>query len=181
MIGRLITGLGVGSLSLLVPLFQGETAPRHIRGAMVSCYQLFVTLGIFISNCINYGTEDRKDSGSWRITLGITFAWGLILGIGILFFPETPRYDYKHGRVEKAKRTMMRFYGVPENHRVLALELHEIHEKNEEDKEVASEPFYAMFFAPGMAKRLALGCALQMWQQLTGANYYFYYGTTIFV
>ncbi|KAI5301838.1 hexose transporter hxt1 [Ascosphaera pollenicola] len=181
MVGRLITGLGVGSLSLLVPLFQGETAPRHIRGSMVSTYQLFVTLGIFVAYCINFGTEDRDDSGSWRITLGITFAWGLILGLGILLFPETPRFDYKKGNIEKAKATMVKFYGVPENHRILQIELREIHEKNEEDKEVANEPFFAMFYAPGMAYRLVLGMALQMWQQLTGANYYFYYGTTIFV
>ncbi|KAI5289647.1 hexose transporter hxt1 [Ascosphaera aggregata] len=180
MLGRLVTGLGIGSLSLLVPLFQGETAPRHIRGAMVSCYQLFVTLGIFISNCINYNTQSRNDSGAWRIPLGITFAWGLILGTGILCFPETPRFDYKKGNAERAKQTMMRFYGVPENHRILQIELREIHEKNEEDKEVANEPFFAMFTAPGMFKRLVLGMALQMWQQLTGANYYFYYGTTVF-
>lgn len=34
-VGRYIAGLGVGALSLLVPLYQGESAPRQIRGAMV--------------------------------------------------------------------------------------------------------------------------------------------------
>lgn len=34
-IGRWVTGLGVGALSLLVPLYQGESAPRQIRGALV--------------------------------------------------------------------------------------------------------------------------------------------------
>jgi hypothetical protein len=37
-----------------------------------------------------------------------------------------------------------------------------------------------MFKAPRMAYRIFLGMALQMFQQLTGANYFFYYGTTIF-
>lgn len=35
MMGRFVAGLSVGSLSLLVPLYQGETAPRQIRGSMV--------------------------------------------------------------------------------------------------------------------------------------------------
>lgn len=35
MMGRFVTGFGVGSCSVLVPLYQGESAPRQIRGAMV--------------------------------------------------------------------------------------------------------------------------------------------------
>ena len=35
MIGRFVAGLGVGALSLLVPMYQAETAPPWIRGAMV--------------------------------------------------------------------------------------------------------------------------------------------------
>jgi SP family sugar:H+ symporter-like MFS transporter len=34
-IGRWIAGLGVGSLSLLVPMYQGESGPRHIRGSLI--------------------------------------------------------------------------------------------------------------------------------------------------
>lgn len=42
MMGRWVAGLGVGALSLLVPMFQAETAPPWIRGGMVCCYQLFI-------------------------------------------------------------------------------------------------------------------------------------------
>lgn len=44
-LGRWVAGLGVGGLSVLTPMYMSETAPRQIRGAMVSCYQLFITLG----------------------------------------------------------------------------------------------------------------------------------------
>ncbi|PGH04542.1 hypothetical protein AJ79_07068 [Helicocarpus griseus UAMH5409] len=179
-IGRWIAGLGVGALSLLVPLYQGESAPRHIRGAMISCYQLFITLGIFVANCINYGTEGRPDSGSWRITIGITFIWILILGLGISLFPESPRFDYRTGHVDRAKRSMMRFYGVPHNHRQLHVELEEIHQKYEEDMAAKDNPWWEIFTGPRMLYRILLGIALQAFQQLTGANYFFYYGTTVF-
>merc|ERR1712000_293648 len=56
MIGRLVAGFGVGALSLLVPMYQAETAPPWIRGALVCTYQLFITLGIFLAACFNYGT-----------------------------------------------------------------------------------------------------------------------------
>lgn len=112
--------------------------------------------------------------------MAITCIWGLILGTGMVFFPETPRYDYSHGRIDSARKTMMLFYGIPDNHVQLFREMEEIQEKDAEDKMTANEPWYQMFFAPAMAYRLILGMLLQMLQQLTGANYYFYYGTTVF-
>jgi MFS transporter, SP family, sugar:H+ symporter len=93
MIGRLIAGWGVGALSLLVPLYQAETAPRYIRGALISTYQLLITLGIFLAACFNFGTYEhqRGNSGSWRIVIALGWVFVAILGVGILFFPETPR------------------------------------------------------------------------------------------
>ena len=145
-----------------------------------STYQLFITFGIFVANCINFGTEKRTNTGSWRIPMGISFIWVLILGVGIIFFPESPRYDYRHGRVEEAKRTMTKLYGVSDNHRIVAEELAEIKEKHEEELLHQNQKWWEMFKGPRMAYRIALGVSLQALQQLTGANYFFYYGTVIF-
>ena len=112
--------------------------------------------------------------------MGISFLWVLILGVGIIFFPESPRYDYRHGRIEEAKRTMTKLYGVSDNHRVVAEELAEIHEKHEEELLHKDQKWWEMFTGPRMAYRIALGVSLQALQQLTGANYFFYYGTVIF-
>jgi SP family sugar:H+ symporter-like MFS transporter len=120
-----------------------------------------------------------SSSASWRITLGITFLWGLLLGIGIIFFPESPRYDYRHGRIDKAKSTMAKLYGVPQTHRVVVQELAEI--KDQLEAEGAAKRgihgLIEMFQGPRMRYRIILGVTLQALQQLTGANYFFYYGT----
>ncbi|OAQ67695.1 MFS monosaccharide transporter [Pochonia chlamydosporia 170] len=185
MIGRFIAGLGVGALSLLVPMYQAETAPPWIRGAMVCAYQLFITMGIFLAATFNYGTytHHRHDSASWRIVIGLGWIWTIILGVGILAFPETPRYDFRNGNAERAKETLCKVYGTTQNHWAVYTQIEEIESKlNAEDK-VKHGPvkeFITMFKAPKMAYRIALGVALQMFQQLTGANYFFYYGTTIF-
>ena len=128
-IGRLIAGAGVGALSIMVPMYTSETGPRQVRGALVSTYQLFITAGIFTADAINFGTEKRPNSGSWRIPMGIGFIWPLILGLGILFLPESPRYAFRKGRVDEARKTMAKFYGVSENHREVQREIGEIKEK----------------------------------------------------
>lgn len=58
MMGRWVAGLGVGELSMIVPMYQAETGPRHIRGALISTYQLLITFGIFFAACINFGTYE---------------------------------------------------------------------------------------------------------------------------
>ncbi|ETN45700.1 uncharacterized protein HMPREF1541_09533 [Cyphellophora europaea CBS 101466] len=184
MMGRWVQGLGVGALSLLVPMYMAETGPRHIRGSLISTYQLFITFGIFLAACINFGTNEhqRGNSGSWRIPLGVGFLWPIILAGGITFFPETPRFVYRRGRKEEAKATMMKVYGAPANHFAIHVELEEIEQKlrAEEQQRTLVGEWIHMFSAPKMFYRIALGMGLQMFQQLTGANYFFYYGTVIF-
>ncbi|XXG98589.1 hypothetical protein Hte_004914 [Hypoxylon texense] len=185
MIGRFVAGWGVGALSLLVPMYQAETAPPWIRGALVCTYQLFITLGIFLAACFNYGTYEhqRDNSSSWRIVIGLGWIWTAMLGVGILAFNETPRFDYRRGRVSEAKKTLMRVYGAPENHYAIHIQLEEIQSKLRAESQVklsAIGGILDMFKGPRMGYRIALGILLQMFQQLSGANFFFYFGTTIF-
>ncbi|KAL4916940.1 general substrate transporter [Aspergillus aurantiobrunneus] len=178
--GRWVAGLGIGALSSVVPMYQSEAAPRQVRGAMVSAFQLFVAFGIFISYLINFGTESIESTASWRITLGIGFAWPLILGIGSLFLPESPRFAYRHGRVDEAREVMSKLYGVVLNHRVVVQEMKDMKDKLEEERSAGQAPWHEPFTGPRMLYRTLLGIALQSLQQLTGANFIFYYGNSIF-
>ena len=185
MIGRFIAGLGVGALSLLVPMYQAETAPAYIRGALICAYQLFITAGIFLAACFNFGTKTHQmgNSASWRVVVGLGWVWTIVLGFGIMLFPETPRFDYSRGRSERAKETLCKVYGAPPNHWAVQTQVKEIESKLRAEDKIMLGPiaeFISMFKAPRMLYRLFLGIALQSLQQLTGANYFFYYGTTIF-
>lgn len=175
MMGRFVAGLGVGALSLLVPMYQAETAPRHIRGALIATYQLMITFGIFLAAVFNYAAEKHQSgkAASWQITLGLSFVPAAILAVGILFFSETPRYNYRHGKTDKAAATMSRVYGVPANNYSIQLELEEMRAKLEAESGAESpvREWINMWKAPKMAYRLAIGMGLQMFQQLTGANY----------
>ena len=78
--GRLIAGLGVGFVSAIIILYMSEIAPRKVRGAIVSGYQFAITIGILLASCVVYGTQDRLNSGSYRIPIAIQLVWALILG-----------------------------------------------------------------------------------------------------
>ncbi|KZF23876.1 putative MFS monosaccharide transporter [Xylona heveae TC161] len=179
-IGRLVGGSGIGALSVLVPMYMSETSPRQIRGALVCAFQLFITFGILIGNLVVFGTHKKQNANCWRIPIGIGFVWPALLGGGIVFLPDSPRFAYRAGKTEIARKTMSRFYGVPENHEIIHLEIEEMREKLEAETVVGEHPWYEIFTGPRMAYRTLLGVALQALQQLTGANFFFYYGNTVF-
>jgi MFS family permease len=76
--------------TVLVPVYVSETAPRQIRGSLVATYQLFVTMGILTSYCINLGTSQvQNQSGSWRGALACTYLWAGLLAIGYVIQPTS--------------------------------------------------------------------------------------------
>jgi MFS family permease len=73
--GRLISGVGVGFVSAIIILYMSEVAPRKVRGAIVSGYQFCITIGLLLAACVVYATQDRPDTGSYRIPIGVQFLW----------------------------------------------------------------------------------------------------------
>lgn len=182
-IGRLVTGMSIGALSVVVPMYQSESSPAIIRGVLVSTYQLFITLGIWTSNMVTWGTHknlDHEASAAWRITNALGFAWALILGVGIMFLPESPRFAYRAGREEEARATIARLAGVSTDDKSVNDQITQIRVKLDEEKAGADTKWYEAFTGPRMAYRTVVGVVLQAGQQLTGANFFFYYGTTVF-
>lgn len=179
-IGRLVDGFGIGALSVLTPMYQSETAPRQVRGALVSAYQLFITLGIFVSYCVNFGTETIQSPSAWRITMGVGFIAPTVMAIGMLVMRESPRWEFRRGGETEAAKTLALVSGVPETHPEVQNALHDIRENLEAEQAGGAPKWYEIFTAPAMLRRVAIGMSLQALQQLTGANFFFYYGTEIF-
>ncbi|ODV86206.1 hypothetical protein CANARDRAFT_27459 [[Candida] arabinofermentans NRRL YB-2248] len=181
-IGRIISGLAVGSTSVLCPLFIGETSPKQIRGTLVSVYQLMITAGIFLGYCTTYGTyHNYDDSRQWRIPLGLCFAWALLMIFGMSYMPESPRFLIENEKIEEAKKSLATVNKVPVDSEFVRHEAELIFSAIELERTAGNASWSELFTGkPKIFYRLFIGVMLQSLQQLTGDNYFFYYGTTIF-
>ncbi|KAH6899518.1 general substrate transporter [Coprinopsis sp. MPI-PUGE-AT-0042] len=183
-VGRFVAGMGVGALSAVVPMYQAETAPPHIRGTLTATYQLFITAGILVAYVVSIATRNVPGQGSWKIVVGLGFLWAVMLIVGILFMPESPRWLATRGRRDKAVEAVARVHGVPkgerESNRQVQEEVDRIFKQYEFEKNLKAG--WIDCFKPNNKTlyRTLLGMSLQSLQQLTGANYFFYYGATIF-
>ncbi|GMM58443.1 hypothetical protein DAKH74_050600 [Maudiozyma humilis] len=180
-IGRIISGMGVGGIAIYSPLLISEVSPKHIRGTLISCFQLMITLGIFLGYCTNYGTKTYSNSVQWRVPLGLGFAWALFMVAAMFMVPESPRYLIEKGRMEDAKRSVAVSNKVSIDDPAVQAEV-DLLAVGVENERAAGEASWAELFSTKgkILPRLIMGVMLQSLQQLTGANYFFYYGTTIF-
>ncbi|KAI0343097.1 MFS monosaccharide transporter [Trametopsis cervina] len=181
-IGRVIAGLGVGLVSTLIPMYQSECSPKWIRGAVVAGYQWAITIGLLLASVVNNATKDRDDHSAWRIPTAIQLIWAFILTIGMIWLPESPRFLIKKGRDADAVRSLTRLTSLSATDPEVELELQDIRAALEEEK-AHGESSYLDCFRPSHNKivlRTLSGIFIQAWQQLTGINFIFYYGTTFF-
>ena len=170
-VGRLVTGVGIGALSVAVPMYQSESSPAILRGLLISTYQLFITLGIWTAEMINYGTHNMSGSSSWRIPNGLSFLWSLSLGAGILFLPESPRYAYRVGREDEARHTIARLAGLDINAPSVNQQIDEIRAKLDEERAGAATQWYEIFTGPRMLYRTLLGITLQVREVLEAPSF----------
>ncbi|PLB45113.1 sugar transporter [Aspergillus steynii IBT 23096] len=159
--GRFITGMGVGSLSMSVPMYNAEIAPPEVRGSLVALQQLAITFGIMIDSgtgfflvrystfsfLINYGTNHIGGTGpgqkdaAWLLPLALQLVPAAILGIGMIFMPFSPRWLVHHDREEEAKKVLTSLRGLPEDDPILQMEFLEIKAQSLFEKRTEKEKF----------------------------------------
>jgi SP family sugar:H+ symporter-like MFS transporter len=149
---------------------------------VVSGYQWAITIGLLVASVINNATKDKNSHASWRIPITIQFIWGLILAVGMILLPESPRWLIKKGRDADAARSLSRLISLSPDHPELQSELDEIRLAFEQEMELGESSYLDCFRTSHNQIRLRTltGIFIMAFQQLTGINFIIYYGTVFF-
>ncbi len=109
-VARIILGFAVGSASALTPAYLAELADAPHRGSLGSMFQLMITLGILLAYVSNLGFLGHNLLGirDWRWMLGSALIPALILFIGSIVLPESPRYLVEKGKIDEARSVLHR-------------------------------------------------------------------------
>ena len=179
-VGRVISGMGIGFGSSAAPVYCSEIAPPTIRGLISGLFQFSVTVGIMILFYVGYGCHFINGAASFRLTWGLQMIPGFILGVGVLFLPESPRWLANHDRWDEAETVVANVAakGDRENEQV-KFQLEEIKEQVLIDA-AAKDFSFKDLFRPKTRKKTIVGISAQMWQQLCGMNVMMYYIVYIF-
>lgn len=176
-VGRLINGLSVGMESAQVPVYISELAPPSKRGRLVGAQQWAITWGILIMYYISFGcayiggaTAQTYSQSVFRIPWGVQMVPGIMLFVGMIFLPESPRWLARKDRWEQCQAVLALVHGKGDtNSPFVVSEMREIGEICEFERQNADVTYWELF-SPKMINRTHIGLFTQIWSQLTGMN-----------
>lgn len=175
-LARFIGGVGVGAASMLSPLYITELAPAHMRGKLVSLYQLAIVVGILLIFFVNMLIQQSGDH-TWNVELGWRYMLGsetlpaLLFLVAMFFVPESPRWLMKEGKQDKAREVLTNINGSERAGQIME----EIRESLLEEKGTLKELFTGRF-----KKAIFIGIILAIFSQVQGINAIMYYAPEIF-
>jgi len=168
LIGRFLSGFGIGLASVAVPLYIAEMAPSENRGLYVSLNQLMITIGVLVAYVVCYLYAEKQD---WREMFSFGFIPLAIQGIGLFFIPETPAWLIMDKQPEKAEIILRKLRVASPGQSLLELE-------KKEDSPRDSR--WSVLWQSGIRKTVLIGIGISVFQQITGINAVVYYAPKIF-
>jgi len=167
---RVVVGLGIGLTSVAVPMYISETSPPARRGALVSLYQLAITIGILVATLVDEAFVDV--SGGWRWDLGLAVVAAGVLALGMAGAPESPRYLAEHGFPERARDVLAGLLPADKVEPTLGGIQTQI--------STESGGSWRDLLAPSLRAMLIVAVVMAAVQQFTGINTVIYYDVDIF-
>ncbi|KAF6137845.1 hypothetical protein GIB67_040553 [Kingdonia uniflora] len=186
-IGRFLYGLGIGLAMHGAPLYIAETSPSQIRGTLISLKELMIVLGILLGYLV--GSIEINAVGGWRYMYGLSAPIAVLMGLGMLSLPPSPRWlllraiqgkasiqEYK----EKAIQGLSKLRGRPAGDKVSQKQIEDtlISLKSTYAADDSEGSFWEVFQGPSL-KAFTIGGGLVLFQQITGQPSVLYYAGSI--
>ncbi|KAH7215444.1 hypothetical protein ACKRZS_007546 [Fusarium odoratissimum] len=134
-----------------------------------------------------------QSEAAWRVPFALQIFPALVLGIGMIFFPESPRFYLMRHKEDQALAALAQLRQVHVDSESIRAEYLAIKTEVLFDESVSAEKFpgkkgLPLFAAQHVAlvstwpafKRLAIGCCIMFFQQFMGCNAIIYYAPTMF-
>lgn len=169
MAGRFLTGMAGGTFCVAAPLYTSEIAEKDIRGALGSYFQLQITVGILFVYVVGNFVNPTHTAIACAIV-------PFLFALAFVFMPESPYYELKKGRENKARHNLQWLRG---NEYDIT---HEMEEMNSTIQEELANPisFSDSWKKTATKKAFLISFGLMFFQQFSGVNAVIFYQADIF-
>ncbi|KAH8880844.1 putative quinate permease [Thozetella sp. PMI_491] len=185
-VGRILTGLTVGSSAMCVPIYISESSPPTIRGCLVGLFEITIQVFGLIGFWINYRVQHDMPSTSaqWQVPFALQLIPAGLLIVSMIFMKESPRWLARNSKMGEASQVLAYVRNLPEWHEYVQTELAEMQQQAESESRTTSANFWRESWKeaarPGVRNRIVLAVSLKVMQNLTGTQAVNYYSPVIF-
>ncbi len=170
-ISRIILGLAVGAASALVPAYMSEMAPAKLRGRLSGINQVMICTGMLLSYIVDFMLKGLPEQVAWRLMLGLAAVPAIILFIGVLYLPESPRFLVRANKLREAKQVLSYIRPLSEAED----EYNNILKSVADDDQYSKKVGWSVLVSDKYRPLVIAGLGVAALQQFQGANAIFYY------
>ncbi|KAE8422006.1 sugar transporter [Aspergillus pseudocaelatus] len=166
-LGRIILGVGVGQLSVIVPLWQAESSSVGNRGRKVITAGILICVGFVLSSWINLGfSKASLPPLQWRILLAVPVIFSFIICISIFILPQSPRWLVQKHRIAEATEALAQLNGMPSDDEHVQYGICQIRNSLDTGPKVSIKDIFDRNDQNRLLYRFALCLVIQTLQQL---------------
>ncbi|KAH7028963.1 general substrate transporter [Microdochium trichocladiopsis] len=176
-VGRVISGLGIGILVTVCPMYMSELAPPNKRGWLVGHHAIFLVFGYMLSGWLGYACYFATASSpafAWRFPLCMQCLAPLVLLVTSIWIPRSPRWLLQKGRIEEAWEVIQNLRRSPDDPRDLVAleEIYQVRQQIALDaaklKAIGCGPWTAVIKKKSYRKRMIIGFLTQWGAEFAG-------------
>lgn len=169
---RIVSGIGIGSLSVTGPMSIVEIAPAEIRGLLTAWYTVAMGTALFTSIFCVYGIFQHMPVGKLQYQV-VWFSPAIFMSLGIVasfFICESPRWLMMVDRQDEAIATLSKVRRLPSNDPRLQKEIQDIKDSINSLGSKFMDIVKDTFTVPSNLRRLQQSLMSYALAQLSGAN-----------
>ncbi|KAL1301406.1 hypothetical protein AAFC00_005665 [Neodothiora populina] len=178
MVGRIVSGFGIGMNTTTIPMWQSETCKPRLRGILVATQLTLLVFGFVLTNWMNFGfTYVTHNEVSWRFPLGFQCVLAIGTASILPLTVESPRWLCLVNRNEEARQALARLFAKPADHPAVVEALQVIKDTIDHEKATGEIGWREVFSNKEQQtfRRICLGAGANFMQQMGGVNVVAYY------
>ncbi|KAF1984626.1 general substrate transporter [Aulographum hederae CBS 113979] len=184
-VGRVISGFGIGCISCTIPMYQAEMSTEaKQRGPDCAVTCIWLVSGAAIAYWIDFGFTRMDNQISWRFPIGLQCLFAVVAGGCMLLLPDTPRWYYAKGRISEGDEVICNLYDADnDDSRVQEMKQSILASIQLEESGEHSFKLLDLIWDNSDLKagrRIRISFLILSIQQMMGINLSVYYSTVIF-
>ncbi|EFJ14284.1 hypothetical protein SELMODRAFT_181215 [Selaginella moellendorffii] len=180
--GRIVAGIGVGFGLMIAPVYTAELAPAASRGALVSFPEIFINVGILLGYIVSYLLSGLSAGLSWRLMLGAGCIPAIVLAVGVLFMPESPRWLVMQSRIPEAEVVLLKTSRSKQEADERLADIMAAAKLNQQAGKSQGEGVWneLLWPVPSVRRMVIVALGIQFFQQASGIDALVYYSPAVF-
>ena len=171
MVCKCIGGVGLGCFNAAAPAYGVECTTPSKRGMLTSLFGFGLGLGSTIAAAICLGTSKYTSSLAWQTPIICQIPLALVLGLGVMMFPESPRWLLTKGRETATRKAFAKLYAVDQSSAVVSKQVQELQLYIELEKHTSSTTSWTEIFHKTNIRRTLISWLVSFGQAICGGKF----------